>query len=159
MFCPNCGVAIYSAGSFCAKCGKNVAYLTTKQAENVLAEQPEMAQSGGFFPESQGESNEQETRELKEEMIATEEGTDKNVTEGSQGAVPQIVKSVSEKVYFCNQCGTSVYPKDNYCYQCGKKTQKQYYCVQGKKRKKFVIVVCLVVLSLVVAGVYYKIAS
>jgi predicted amidophosphoribosyltransferase len=156
MFCPNCGVAIYSAGSFCAKCGKDIAYLTTKQAENVLAEQPEMAQSGGIFPESQGEFNERETRELKEEMIATEEETEKTVTEGTPGAAPQIVKSVSEKVYFCNQCGTAVYPKDNYCYQCGKKTQKQYYCVQEKKRKKIFMVVSLVVLGLVVAGVYYK---
>jgi predicted amidophosphoribosyltransferase len=146
MFCPNCGVAISEVGSFCAKCGKNVAYLT--EVESVLAEQPENAQS-----------IESAAKEMEEENAATPEGAEKTAIEEVHVVAPRIVLPVSEKVYFCNKCGTSVYSKDNYCYQCGKKTQKQYYCVQGKKRKKIVIGLSLVILCLVVAAVCYKLTS
>ena len=158
MFCPNCGVAISVAGSFCANCGKNLAYLTAKQDKSVVAEQAEKAQSAGISPESSKEINEPATAEVKEEIAASQEETAKTVIEEAQGAAPRIAKPVSEKVYFCNQCGTAVYPKDNYCYQCGKKTQKEYYRVSGK-RKKLVFSVSLFILCVVTVLAFYKLTT
>lgn len=35
MYCPACGVEISDEGSFCASCGKNIAYLTIDRQSYV----------------------------------------------------------------------------------------------------------------------------
>ena len=49
MYCPACGVEISDEGSFCASCGKNIAYLTIdrqsyvgKLKQNVEPTKPEI---------------------------------------------------------------------------------------------------------------------
>lgn len=107
MYCPNCGIEIHTEGSFCAKCRKDIAYLT-KAAE------------------------EKET--VPKTVSISEENTETSVPDPSaspdlpaaedQGTRPE---KVAEKGYFCNYCGTFVYPQDHYCYNCGKKTRPAYY--------------------------------
>lgn len=56
----------------------------------------------------------------------------KNVTyittkpEEGEEAAPKRTGRQSDGFY-CNHCGNFVLPIDNYCFECGKKTQKDYY--------------------------------
>lgn len=97
MFCPNCGVEIHIEGSFCAKCRKNIAYLT------------------------------------QEESTQTEPAPiDAESSEETVNMIPS-----PKKGFYCNHCGTFVYPEDNYCYQCGNKTRKEYYNSTAITKKGF----------------------
>ncbi len=43
MYCPKCGQQLNADGSFCAFCGKDVAYLIAKQAAATVSEEQESA--------------------------------------------------------------------------------------------------------------------
>lgn len=103
MYCPNCGVEIHAKGSFCAKCRKNVAYLT--------------------------QSEEKPTAPVADEGEVLE-------NEATPSAETVIVP-VQKKGFYCNYCGTFVFPEDNYCYQCGKETRKNYYHASSLKKSSF----------------------
>lgn len=105
MYCPKCGQQLNTDGSFCAFCGKDVAYLNEQQA-----------------------------------AAAT-------VSEGQESAPQERPKLTMQKRYYCNSCGTGVFSKDNFCYQCGKKAQKAYYH-QGRQRKWLIAGACLTVFCL-----------
>lgn len=77
MFCPNCGTEIHDQAAYCAKCRKNVTYITTQPEEG-------------------------------------EEPAPKRTGRQPDG-------------FYCNHCGNFVLPTDNYCFECGKKTKKEYY--------------------------------
>lgn len=127
MYCPNCGVEINPEGSYCAKCRKNITYLTEKK---ILT--PEDIQLEELIKNAT----------LDESPVLTEESTNvppQDIEEIPLNPVPST--PIEEKGYYCNHCGTFVYPKDNYCYSCGKNTRKKYYKVaQDSKKKK---IICL----------------
>jgi hypothetical protein len=105
MYCPKCGQKLNADGSFCAFCGKNVAYLNDQQAAATALEGLESA------------------------------------------PVDKQSKLTMQKKYYCNFCGTGVFSKDNFCYQCGKRAQKSYYN-QGRQRKWLIACACLTVFCL-----------
>jgi len=105
MYCPKCGQQLNADGSFCAFCGKNVAYLKERQA------------------------------------VAAAAGEQENAPAGKQP------KLTIQKQYYCNSCGTGVFRKDNFCYHCGKRTQKAYYH-QGRQRRWLIAGACLTVFCL-----------
>lgn len=158
MFCPNCGVELSSEGCFCAKCGKNVAYLTQQkdegadvggtaelqkptEAEAVASQEQNVPsdKTEGADAASEEKSDAAESLEAAGEAVATEDANaDVNTqnepivaktaqSEKSEGACDSIVKMPKGKIYYCNECGTAVFDQDNYCYYCGKKTNKKYY--------------------------------
>ncbi len=52
MFCPNCGTPIHKDASFCAKCRKNISYITETAKKEELAEdeaKPTGKREDGFY--------------------------------------------------------------------------------------------------------------
>lgn len=110
MYCPNCGVEIHEEGAFCAKCRKDVTYLTRP-------EESEEAKEEGKEPERA------EAHETAENVQPKEPAVEK------AKARPEKMAPFKPKKngYYCNHCGTFLYPEDNFCYDCGKTTRKKYY--------------------------------
>lgn len=115
MYCPNCGVEIHLEGSYCAKCRKDVAYLTQNNkpssdspASPILPEDPTVASP------------------------VQQDGRPQTLT-----SIESILSD--EREYYCNFCGTTVFSVDNYCYACGKKTRKQYYLEEKQSKKPYMI--------------------
>lgn len=105
MYCPKCGQQLNADGSFCAFCGKDVAYLNEKQAAATVSKEQESAPAA------------------------------------------KQPKLTMQKQVYCNSCGTGVFSRDNFCYQCGKRAQKAYYN-QGRQRKWLIAGACLTVFCL-----------
>lgn len=61
------------------------------------------------------------------------------------------------KIFYCNYCGIDVYHTDNYCHQCGKKLQKQFYH-KGRSKRVFIYAI-IISLFLASAWAAFKIVS
>ena len=160
MFCPNCGVELSSEGCFCAKCGKNVAYLTQQKdedadvgvaaelqeptgaaasqeqdvpsdkpeeaapqaTEDAPEEAPDAAESPEAVAEATSDANAADAAAQNEPLVAKTGQPEKD-----KDACDSVIKVPKGKIYYCNECGTAVFDQDNYCYYCGKKTNKKYY--------------------------------
>ena len=124
MYCPNCGIEIHMEGSFCAKCRKNVAYLTKKENESKEIIEQSVVDSASETPD------------------ATIQQASDNLT--------QPLDKLQEKGYYCNYCGTFVYPEDHFCYDCGKKTRPSYYTPDNSKKKLYLGIVLSIVIGVAV---------
>lgn len=143
MYCPNCGVEINTKGAYCAKCRKNIAYLTEKK---ILT--PEDIQLEELIKNAT----------LDEPLILDENLADASPQKAEEIPLPPAPKAVAEeKGYYCNHCGTFVYPEDNYCYFCGKKTQKKYYQDSSYNSKKTIIFLSAIIVlgAIFLFGFFY----
>ncbi|MBP2643018.1 MAG: Double zinc ribbon [Firmicutes bacterium] len=134
MFCPNCGVTIGDVGSFCARCGKDVAYLRQPALSDVIEDTIVSA-----------EESEQEKEKDTAAPAAEPEAPKENLGQ-------------SKDRYFCNSCGTAVFGKDNYCWKCGKLLAKKYYRIKYKKIKfntKYIAAAGIAVIFIIAAVVAY----
>lgn len=145
MYCPNCGIEIHEEGAFCAKCRKDVAYLThPEEAE------PEEAPAAEASPEEGADA-----ADAKEK---TPPETGKFKTPSGRSALFKPLR----KGYYCNYCGTFLYPEDNYCYDCGKTTRKKFYPHEEKRAvslKMLAAAALIVLLGIASAGLYWYIHS
>ncbi|MDU2064101.1 MAG: hypothetical protein E6713_04595 [Sporomusaceae bacterium] len=161
MYCPQCGVTISVEGNFCGKCGKDVAYLTQSDkqpkaavpaspTEELASPVPETTATEGLvITEAEVAAAAKAAEELSGEGGDSAKKADEASEQVPEPKPPQVGAlsggSADHKkpavVYFCNSCGTAVFAEDNYCYECGKKTQKEYYCQQaaGFTKKKKVL--------------------
>lgn len=131
MYCPNCGTEIYLEGSYCAKCKKNIAYIKKKaeqpKIEEIAVESeipPELISSilaGEPLPETEVQAQTAKEPQAKPYLKTAPEKTE-----------------AEEIGFYCNYCGTFIYPEDNYCYSCGKKTRKQYYRLTNRNKNLWV---------------------
>ena len=148
MYCPACGVEISDEGSFCASCGKNIAYLTIdrqsyvgKLKQNTVTVKKETVATE-TEPSLKISPMELASLETVTDELAPAEGEVAGTSEVTEkSTVPQVVadeETVMPKGFYCNNCGSFLFPEDNYCYDCGKKTQKKYYhnVVSSKKNMK-----------------------
>ena len=147
MYCPACGVEISDEGSFCASCGKNIAYLTIdrqsyvgKLKQNTVTAKKETVATE-TEPSLEISPMELASLETVTDELAPAEGEVAGTSEVTEkSTVPQVVadeETVMPKGFYCNNCGSFLFP-ENYCYECGKKTQKKYYhnVVSSKKNMK-----------------------
>ena len=138
MYCPNCGVEIHEEGAFCAKCRKDVAYLTKPEEPEEKA--PDVSEQGAGEALADGQAKD------------TAESKPKVRPEKSAPFKPQ------GKGYYCNYCGTFLYPEDNYCYDCGKTTRKKFYPQEKKadsNLRLFIAAGAIVLLGVVSACLYW----
>ena len=149
MYCPACGVEISDEGSFCASCGKNIAYLTIdrqsyvgKLKQNVEPTKPEIkiedATQLGISPMEMASLEQTDLQGEVNDGLAADNVSDKT-DESVEAQTEKVVEQdVMPKGFYCNNCGSFLFPEDNYCYDCGKKTQKKYYhnTVVSKKNIK-----------------------
>jgi len=133
MYCPKCGITIGEIGNFCARCGKDVAYL---REENAAPE---------TFPANPAGYD-------SDQVDAALTDSDQEIAAASlQSAKPekkheQQVKTAA--MFYCSYCGTMVFGTDNFCYQCSKVLQKKYYS-QATKKRKFKLVIILSIIFVV----------
>ena len=147
MYCPACGVEISDEGSFCASCGKNIAYLTVDRQSYVGKLKPssemikselknEEAPSLGISPMEMASL--EQTDLNGDDGLITENAPDDSIEAVESKVEKAVEQEVIPKGFYCNNCGSFLFPEDNYCYDCGNKTQKKYYhkVVVNKKNMK-----------------------
>ena len=124
MYCPNCGIEIHTEGSFCAKCRKNIAYLT-KLKENAASSADKNTENP--VPSAAEAPGEPETAAVTPAPVAAS------------------AEKPAPKGYFCNYCGTFVYPEDHYCYDCGKKTRPAYYREDQSHKNLYIAIAAVII--------------
>lgn len=139
MYCPNCGVEIHEEGAFCAKCRKDVTYLTRLEESAEEVKEAEAVKADGA------------------EMPEDAEGKAASAPPKARPVKPAPLKA-PKKGYYCNYCGTFLYPEDNYCYDCGKTTRKKFYPQEKKGGKHLRLLFAaglIVLLGVASACAYY----
>ena len=131
MYCPKCGITIGEIGNFCARCGKDVAYLREKDA----AQEP-------LTPKPAGDDADQADAAADDAL-------------GSPLEKRYEPKAKTAEMFYCSYCGTMVFGEDNFCYECSKALQKKYY-QQQKKKSKYKLWTVLSIIFVVALVVSYR---
>lgn len=130
MYCPNCGVEIHTEGSFCAKCRKNIAYLTKTEDE----------------PAPTADEN------IENSASASENSAEAEIdAQASLAPITPPSDKPAEKGFYCNHCGTFVYPEDHFCYDCGKKTRPAYYKTKESGKKMYAMIAALMIIIAIIS--------